>query len=85
MKQGKLFTSVAVVVDSICGRDAPICQQILWKNTLVKAKSKMLENWWKIGKMGTKEWHILYEKDQDTLIGQSRIILGQHILIGNGD
>ena len=27
----------------------------------------------------------LYDKDRDTLIEQSCIVLGQHMLIGNGD
>ena len=30
------------------------------KNTLVKAKRKMLENRWKIGKMGTKVWQLTH-------------------------
>ena len=39
-----------------------------------------MENW-KNGHQGMATWHILYDKDRDTLIEQSRIVLGQHMLI----
>ena len=64
------------------------CRQNFWENTLVKAKSKMLKNrWknWKNGHQGMATWHILYDKDRDTLIEQSGIVLGQHYAHRNDD
>ena len=43
-----------------------------------------MENW-ENGNQGMATLHILYGKDRDILIEQSRIVLGQHMLIGNGD
>ena len=39
--------------------------------------------------MGTKEWQLgtfcMTEKDRNTITEQSRIVLGQHLFIENGD
>ena len=36
-----------------------------------------MENW-KIVHQGMATWHILYDEDRDSLIEQSRIVLGQY-------
>ena len=69
-------------------RDAPIFPARFLEKYVGKRKEqyagKIGENW-DNGHQGMATWDILYDKDRDTLIKQSCIVLGQHILIGNGD
>ena len=72
----------------LCSRDAPILPAKFMENYVGKSKEQnagKIGGNWKNGHQGMTTWHILYDKDRDTLIEQSRIVLGQHMLIGNGD
>ena len=59
----------------------PILPANVLEKYVDKSKEQNAENRWKIGKGSPRNGNLayLYEKDRDTLIEQSRIVLGQHM------